>query len=282
MAGDSIEGIWRLKKIGSRSKKPIKQTRIKISLPDEDKYGEFQGLILYADFSQKDSLYLPAQVVISKGSVGNRHYLLEEMIDDEIAKIDGKFGLYAHNKDEYDDAMDRMLGLGKKFDDNVTGLPQTAVNDEGKLEVEIAGTMDTVIFRTIAKIAFNYLSKIRGAKYALNSKFDVIRDYIRGVNGSGMQLVEIQKGHILADETTNKYFLDGHIFTIETRGRDIVSKVCLTNSYDFYYVVKLGDLGPIWHDISSGHAYSLENDKMISLFSPTFLTIMTKLKRIFG
>lgn len=33
LAGDSIEGLWRLQKIGSRSKKPIKQTRVKIRIP---------------------------------------------------------------------------------------------------------------------------------------------------------------------------------------------------------------------------------------------------------
>lgn len=95
-------------------------------------------------------------------------------------------------------------------------------------------------------------------------------------------MIRIEKGHILAEETRNQYFLEGHIFTIETRGDNIISKIALTNSFSFYYVVYLGKIGLIWHDIKSGHAYSLKEDKMIPLFSPTFLIIKSKLQRIFG
>ena len=51
LSGDSMEGLWRLQRLGSRSKKPIKQERIKIRVPEEERYGEVRGIILYADFS---------------------------------------------------------------------------------------------------------------------------------------------------------------------------------------------------------------------------------------
>ena len=157
-----------------------------------------------------------------------------------------------------------------------------AINNDGKLEVETESVMDAVIFRTIAKIAFNYLAKVKDAEYVLDQKFDEIREYIRCGSKSQFQPVTIERGHILAEETKDKYFLEGHIFTIETRGSVIIGKICLTNMFDFYYVVKLGDLGLIWHDIKSGHAYSLQEDKVIPLFTPTYLTISARLKKIFG
>jgi len=283
LAGDSIEGLWRLQKIGSRSKRPIRQTRIKIHVPDENRYGEFRSLILYADFSQTDSLYLPAQIV-TIGNAGERKFnLLEKMADEDIKNISGKFQLFAHNEKEYNQAAERIQKLGKKLEEGmVNQLPQTAIGDDGKLEVEIEGVMDVVIFRTIAKIAFNYLSKVKGAEYVLSQKFDAIREYIRTGVKPNFRLVSIEKGHILAEETSNRYFLEGHIFTIETRGSQIISKICLTNMFNFYYLVNLGDIGPIWHDIKSGHAYSLKEDKILPLFTPTYLTIASRLKKIFG
>jgi len=204
LAGDSMEGLWRLQKIGSRSKKPIRQTRIKIHVPDEDRYGEFRGLILYADFSQMDSLYLPAQVVVLGDSGMRQHYLLEDMNDEDIRNIPGKFGLFAHNENEHNQAVERFKRLGKKFDGEITKLPQTAINDDGKLEVEIEGVLDAVIFRTIAKITFNYLAKVKGYEYTLNQKFDVMREYVRVGVKPNINPVRIERGHILAEETSRE------------------------------------------------------------------------------
>jgi len=282
LASDSMEGLWRLQKIGSRSKKPIRQTRIKIHIPDEDRYGEFRGLTLYADFSQMDSLYLPAQIVVLGDSGARQYYLLEDMNDEDIRHISGKFGLFTHNENEYNQAVERCKRLGKKFEAEISRLPPTAINADGKLEVETEAVMDTVIFRTIAKIAFNYMAKVKGHEYALDQKFDSMREYVRTGIKPHINPVRIEKGHILTEETSNRYFLEGHIFTIETRGSQVISKICLTNTFNFYYVVDLGAIGPIWHDIKSGHAYSLKNDKIIPLFTPTYLTIASRLKKMFG
>lgn len=282
LAGDSIEGLWRLQKLGSRSKKPIRQTRIKIHLPNEDRYGEFRGIIIYADFAKMDSLYLPAQI-LTLSSLGERKFtLLDKMADEDIKNVSGKFQVFTHNEKEYTEATQRLQQLGKKLDDKINRLPATAINKDGKLEVDTEAIIDAVIFRNIAKIAFNYLAKTKSAEYVLDSKFDVVRNYIITGNKPTSKLVTIERGHILADETNKKYFLEGHIFTTETRGSTIISKISLTNMFNFYYVVHLGDLGPIWHDIKNGHAYSLKEDKIIPLFSPTYLTLTSKLKRIFG
>jgi len=86
------------------------------------------------------------------------------------------------------------------------------------------------------------------------------------------KIVEIKKGHILAEETNNKYFFEGHIFTVQTKDTQIISKVSLSNTFDFYYVVNLGKLD-VWYDLKSGHVYSLQKDKIIELFSPTMIVV---------
>ncbi len=283
LAGDSLEGLWRLQKIGSRSKKPIRQIRIKMHIPDEDGYGEFRGVIIYADFSQIDSLYLPAQILTFCNDGERKFTLVYKMTDEEIKNIPGKFEFFAHNENEYKQVAERLKKLGKKLEEGkIHRLPETAIGRDGKIKVDIEGVIDSVIFRTIAKIAFNYLAKVKGSSYALDQNFDSIRDYIKTGNKPNFKIVRIEKGHILAEETKDQYFLEGHIFTIETRGDDIISKVTLSNSLSFYYVVYLGKIGLIWHDIKCGHAYSLKEDKMIPLFSPTFLILKSKLRKIFG
>ena len=280
LASDSIEGIWRLQVLGSRSKKHIKQTCIKINIPDEERYGGFRGAIVYADFRVKDSLYLPAQVLIIDENEKRKFTLLEKMTDDDIKNFTTRFELIAQNKEEYESATTRLRRLGKKLEEPIVGLPSTALSKDGKLEIEVEGVMNAEIFRAIAKISFNYLAKVKGSCYALDSKFDSLREFIRtGQRQLNYKPVTIEAGHVLRDETPRKYAFEGHLFTIESRNDDIIGKVVLTNMYNYYYVVKLGNLGLIWHDVKSGHAYSVKEKKISPLFSATFFELASRLSR---
>lgn len=287
LASDSIEGLQRLQKLGSQSKKPIRQIRLKINIPDEDKYEEFRGAIVYADFSKMDNLLLPTQVLITD-SQGNRKSFLIDNINDEVKRElqecrDKGYWILTSNEDEKKIAIEKLKQIGIEFKSiREGGFPSSAIEKDGKLKVVIKGIIDQVIFRAIAKFAFNYLAKVRDADYALNTRFDTVREYIKSGTKPDFDIVKIEKGHILDEETDTKYFFEGHIFTIQTKGNDIIGKVSLFNTVNFYYVVRLGELGPIWHDFKSGHIYDVEENKIDSLFSPTFLTIRTRLKQVFG
>lgn len=278
LAGDSLEGLWRLQKIGSRSKKPIRRTRLKIHIPNEDKYGEFKGAVVYCDFSKKDSLILPSQIVL-KDDEGNRKYFLLDDLEKEEIKNDLNrykekgYWILAHNASEEQKAIEKMKQVGIDFRPQKRGaLPTNAGEEDGTLQVLVEGIIDDVLFRAIAKIAFNYLAKVKGAEFTLDSKFDTIREYIKTGVKPNFKIVEIKEGHILAEETNNKYIFEGHIFTIQTKSNHIIGKVSLSNTFAFYYVVNLGEL-EVWHDLKSGHAYSLKDDKIIELFSPTMTTV---------
>lgn len=52
-------------------------------------------------------------------------------------------------------------------------------NHGGQVEVFAESILDDIIFRGVAKIAFNFLAYLRGPDFALRSDFDAIRDYIR-------------------------------------------------------------------------------------------------------
>ena len=84
LAGDSLEGLWRLQKIGSRSGKPIRQIGLRINIPNEDKYGDFNGVIVYFDFSKKDSLILPSQIVLKDDQGNKKYFLLDDVEKEEV------------------------------------------------------------------------------------------------------------------------------------------------------------------------------------------------------
>ena len=278
LAGDSIEGLWRLQKIGSRSKKHITQTRINIRVPNDCKYGEFRGAIVYADFSKKDSLSLPSQILV-KDDVGNRKFFLIEDLEkqeirEEFDKYKDKgFWILSHNASAEEEAIEKLKQFGINFKLAMHGrLPTGALEANGGLEVIIDGIIDKKIFRAIAKISLNYLAKVKGPLYVLDARFDSIREYIKTGVTKEPKVVEIKKGHILTEETNNKYFFEGHIFIVQTEGNQIIGKVSLSNTFTFYYTVNLGVLD-VWYDLKSGHAYSLQEDKIIELFSPTMISV---------
>lgn len=285
LAGDSIEGLWRLQKIGSRSKKHIVQTRIKINVPDENKFGDFRGAIVYFDFAKKDSLLLPSQI-LTEDDFGNRKFFLiadieKEEIKDELFKYKNRgFSIIRQNADDEKAAIQKLKQIGIDFKPiREVKLPEGALEDDGTLKLIVEGVMDNVIFRAIAKIAFNYVAKVKGPELALNSRFDAVREYIKTGIKTNFKIVEIKQGHILDDETNNKYFFEGHIFIVQTKGNRIIGKVSLSNTFAFYYVVNLGKLN-VLYDLKSGHAYSLNKDRIIELFSPTMIAVPKLIPKI--
>jgi hypothetical protein len=279
LARDSLEGLWALKKIGSRSGKPIRQMRVKLNVPDEEKYGEFRGAIVYADFSKKGGLFLPSQILLKDDQGNRKFYLLEEIGDErakkELSKYKDKtkgFWVFAHDDKEEKIAFEKLNEHGIKFDPKIReGFPSRAMENDGTLRVKIEGLIDDVIYRAIAKMAFNYLAKVKGADFSLASRFDAIREYIRNGIRPEYKIVTIMEGRILAEEPRGMYSFEGHIFTIQTKRNRVIGKISLTNTFGFYYLVDLGDLGPVWYDLKIGHAYSFKEDCILELISPSFI-----------
>lgn len=287
LASDSLEGMWRLRVLGSRSKKPIRQTRIKINIPKESKYGAFKGAMVFADFANVDRLLLPAQVGISSGNNEIEFFLAEDVEKEEIKRKimsadPTRMAVLAQNEGEYSVLFEILRKMGVQFKPTKEGyFPIEAVDEDNKIIAEIHGLIDSIILRAIAKISFNYLAKIKGASYVLDSKFDEVRGYINEWTNSGSNIVKIEKKPILAWETLRRYFFEGHIFTVERLGNDLIGRVAILNTFTFHYVVKFGELsGIIWYPIKSGHAYSIKEGRIIKLFPPTFLTIFSRLKQI--
>ena len=276
LAGDSLESLRRLKYIGSRSKKSIKQIRLKINIPREDKYGKFAGATVYTDFSQRNKSKLPTQILIQDDEKNRKIFFLDDIEKDEIKEEIHKYKnknicIIFENEENKKQALDKLKNIDVDLKIYEEGKMPEGVVENNEIIVEVKSIIDIVILRAIAKIAFNYLTLIKGSNYVLDSRFDPVREFITKGIKPKYEIVKLKEGHILTDETNHIRFLNGHIFTIRIEGNSIISEITLFNSYTYYYYVYLGELGPIWHNIKSGHAYRFKDNKIIELFSPTFI-----------
>ena len=219
---------------------------------------------------------LPTQILIQDNE-GNRKFFLLDSIDkdeikEEIHKYKNKgFYIIFENEENKKQALEKLKGIGVDLKIEKEGRMPESIRENNEIITEVKSIVDNVILRAIAKIAFNYLTKVMGSNYVLDSKFDRIRNYIRYEIKPNFEIVKLKKGHLLSDETNHIRSFKGHIFTLQIEGDSIISKITLFNSYIYYYYVYLGEFGPIWHNIRSGHAYSLKEKKLIELFSDRFI-----------
>jgi hypothetical protein len=155
-------------------------------------------------------LLIPPQVGIrSEGETEFRYYTEEEL------RIDGanllpsgtKATLQLVTGKEDDAGLERLRKLVRtlvpKFqEEGEINLPPPERSD-GQIIVEVRGTIDKLIARAVAKIAFNYLAKHTGLGFALSPSFDPVRRFIRNDEGGDdwREFVRIVAKPLLAEET---------------------------------------------------------------------------------
>ncbi len=120
------------------------------------------------------------------------------------------------------------------------------------VELEVEGLIDQTVWRAVAKIAFNYLAKIRGAAYVLHERCDRIRAFIMGELRE-RALVRYSRRPILVDDSLHLRTNEMHLVLFEKRGYALQGRVSLFNSFT-YDVMLCPDLGLIY-PIKSGHAF---------------------------
>jgi len=139
--------------------------------------------------------------------------------------------LLARDEKSYKRLAKALLKLGIAFEKQREAPPM------GPHTVELDYTVkcDVKNFRTIAKIAFNYMAKVREPAYCLRSDFDPIRDYIRNGNRPPFAPVVPSNVPILAYDTETKRQTPGHIIVLETKdnGGTIQSRVSLYNGVTY-------------------------------------------------
>lgn len=121
---------------------------------------------------------------------------------------------------------------------------------------EIKIQIDKIIYRAMAKIAFNYFVYHNNCKeFILDDCFDDIRNFV--LTGHGDNLVTVDNKDILADEQGKQKKRLGHIIVInQERSGKIIAHISLFNS--FRYLVLISSILPSRKiDVNFGHFFDI-------------------------
>jgi hypothetical protein len=139
----------------------------------------------------------------------------------------------------------------------VGGRPPSTTDGRAPLDVEMR--FDAMVFRCVAKIAFNYMAAIVGADFARSASFDVVREFIRNGTKPKYPIVVPHARPILFDDSSTRRQTSGHLLTVrwERDSRGIVAQVSLFNETT-YDVMLTRNYDGVWRDIHSGHRFGLK------------------------
>lgn len=135
---------------------------------------------------------------------------------------------------------------------------------DGKVGTNLVALFSEQIQRCIAKIAFNYLAKVKGTEFVLRSDFDDIRAYIRYGTKPRVKVVRPLRGSFLLEERHGQVVTRGHILRVDwsVDKQSIVAQIALFNAMK-YTVVLCNRYSGIWtHDLAQGHHFDLDNHRI--------------------
>lgn len=263
---DSFEAIFRLR----HGQKPVNEfggfvgERLNFRIPA----GKPGAGVVVTPAAESDGnslmLMLPPQVGVQReGETEYRYYTEEELQRDgpNILPAGERVMLRMLAAKEDDVGLERLRALVRtlfpKFrEKGDLDLPPPE-RIEGQIIVEVRGTIDKLIARAVAKIAFNYVAKHAGTDFALNPCFDLIRRFIRYDEGGNdwREFVRIINEPLLAEETEDLRVTQGHIVMLGWSTLDTVQvRVSPYNSLAYEVTMTKAYVG-VWRPLKVGHVF---------------------------
>jgi hypothetical protein len=142
----------------------------------------------------------------------------------------------------------------------------------GHVEVFAEAMLDDIIFRGVAKIAFNFLAYVKGSEFALRSDFDAVRDYIRHGKKSQVPCVIASNVPILRGDNSLYRQTNGHVIVIDwdKMRRGIVCMLSLFNHLT-YHVLLCSHYSGVWHAIQDGRHFDWQTHTISEVRPSTLL-----------
>jgi hypothetical protein len=133
---------------------------------------------------------------------------------------------------------------------------------------ELEGTVDHVIFRSITKIAFNYLAYWEGAEFVQHEAFDKARRYVRWGRAPGYALLHADEVAVLADEPEEGPRRLGHFITVSwaADGVSVLAQVSLFNWMTYRVLLAPVFTGPP-PTLTRGHFFNVPGHEILELES---------------
>jgi len=150
--------------------------------------------------------------------------------------------------------MDKLIQLGIVFKKR-----GTFEKHGGQVEVFAESILDHIIFRGVAKIAFNFLAHLKGPEFVLRPDFDPIRNFILGGTKPQLTPVIVTQFPILRGDDQFYRQTTGHVIVLDWDKAN-VGIVCLISLFNHltYHVILCADYSGIWHPLSGGRHFDLQ------------------------
>lgn len=271
LARDTVEGLSRFdhgvkqpnefKSLGHRSRLTLKVSE-----------GQFRGAIVYIEYSPNiyQLVIRPIRQIGFLHPQNNQYsYFPIDEIPHKMELEEQGFVLTIHNAV-------RALGLSSEQAKKILVAKNIILRSWGNAEVldttkdawdvQVEGRIDAILFRAVAKIAFNYLAYWECANFARQSEFDTIRSYIREGVQTFYPLVSISERPILADESNSERRRLGHIITLNWSDdhKSIVSMVSLFNRITYSISLSRDYSGEI-RNLARGNFFDIANRQILPL-----------------
>ncbi len=269
LARDTYEGQSRFEfnvKNSKDFKTAGKKSRIIIRIAE----GPFKGTYAYREYStdQDDIVLKPVPQVgfLLKDSEEYDYFLLDEIPEKEYLeknkydlqnrKAIRAFGIDAKLLEQKLNEKDIFFKLGGEI------VPPD--KSDGLL-CDMEGEIDSIIFRAISKIGFNYLAFQQDSEFMCQDSFDTMRRFIRYGEKTTYPLVRVLERPILSDEDSRRRRL-GHLITVNWAGNgiSIVSQVALFNWITYSISLARGYAGER-KDIKKGNFFNTVNQEIYDL-----------------
>jgi len=262
IARDTYQGLERFQ-TGIKDPSEYKHLGARSKISFKVREGLFEGSYAYIEYSQeRESLVLkPIEQIGLLKRIDSKYdfFRLESFPPKEgldLSRYDLKVAKGVMILSERLDEARRLLksaGIHLKAAHPFESGKETYSN----VLLEITTTVDDVIRRGIAKIAFDYLAYFNSADVLLSEAFDPVRFYIRNAETPDLPLVHFSNDPILHDEPKNGLQRVGHIVAVKWNAFHdaILSKVSLFNDLTCTVILAYGkrdiaivvDKGSFWN-----------------------------------
>lgn len=276
LSRDSIEAIRRLqygvKPASAANNLMYGRTELKINQP-----GPWFGAtaVIRPDCSGVGIEPVPVpQVAFRRIDTTEWEYFSEKQLDNshKMKKYAGSLPTHTEIKVMASDqeGKDRLIGklaaIGINFVQQ--GVLDAPISVDGTVGIEITVEIDHLLYRSIAKIGFNYVAHQHGASFALQSDFDDVRNYIRyGTIPSWDPVVQSSNARILANDDLGSPVTNKHLITFHraTTTGSLVVQVSPFNTIT-YRVMLCPRYSGLWDDeLIRGHHFDFDSKKITPL-----------------
>jgi hypothetical protein len=269
---DTFEGQLRFKH-GVKNARDFKSVGRKSRIAVKSTEGDFAGAYMLRHYSKEkgDVAVKPAPQVgfMIEGLNKYKYYMLDEIPTITELHAEGYDERHPHSilglEVDPDELSTRLAERGIPFRYKGELVPESRPDTIG---CELEGVIDHVIFRSIAKIAFNYLACWEGTDFVQNRAFDRARRYIRWQHAPDYKLIQIEEKAVLEDEPVEGERRLGHLIITNwaVDGVSVLAQVSLFN-WMTYLVSLAPDFSGPPPKLTRGHFFNVSNKEILELGS---------------